>query len=829
MPSMSSSHANPAQTTPPPKRHPSLETRLHGAPYNDEDDNTHDGMNGTPEEGRNASSLVATTRRQRAHTHPPTVSPTRPTAGFDHSRMTVNPGHNPIPVQDLFDPAPVSSRLAAPSSSFETSPGRRDRSRPTADSAPVWHGESDREQHQPSPRVGTAVVMDYNLPENDGMHALRHRLLEIQELAISTEDKARRMHDLMTREYLVHIATSNPTLVSEMSTLRVPSPHLDNGVQELPVHAANPYNLHPADLIPTLCPAHHPDEHNGHKSSDAERPALGCAHYKRNVKIQCFDCHRWFPCRHCHDAAPDLPFEHSLNRRKTRNMLCMLCKTPQPAGETCVSCGEYAAWYYCAKCKLWDNDSNKRIYHCDECGLCRLGEGLGKDFVHCRRCNVCISISTSASHPCVERATDSDCPLCLSYLFESPTPVVSLPCGHYMHGACYHDLMAVTYKCPVCNKSAVNMEIQWRKLDDAIAAQPMPEDDDDVRNILPLAQDLTGEAQAEGPTPADPASSPRPRRPRTVWIGCNDCGAHCWTPFHWLGLKCDVCGGYNTNQTAPLAGRETETERLLRQQAQPRLHDFTGNAVLLDAGIGITSDDSDLHAESGLAIPASPSSNLSADGRAGGGGGAHSPSRRYFVQDEQSRRASSTAPRFPAPTMPNLPNLPRIPDLSRMPDLPRMPDMPPLPSLPRMPDMPNMPNLELPRFSPYEMVAAISRSLSPMRSYMEGFDVRDDLLGRAPWSRGKGDSRAPVDLAATGSRGRGGARKRSHVGGAADDAAVESSDEAESDGEVESEYDDDDDDYDDDDEDLEAVGRGAAPDDSDTDDEDDFAELIGHR
>jgi hypothetical protein len=36
-----------------------------------------------------------------------------------------------------------------------------------------------------------------------------------------------------------------------------------------------------------------------------------------------------------------------------------------------------------------------------------------------------------------------------------------------------------------------------------------------------------------------------------------------------------------------------------------------------------------------------------------------------------------------------------------------------------------MPNLELPRFSPYEMVQALSRSLSPMRYYMEGLDMSD--------------------------------------------------------------------------------------------------------
>ena len=44
-----------------------------------------------------------------------------------------------------------------------------------------------------------------------------------------------------------------------------------------------------------------------------------------------------------------------------------------------------------------------------------------------------------------------------------------------------------------------------------------------------------------------------------------------------------------------------------------------------------------------------------------------------------------------------------------------------------------MPNLELPRFSPYEMVQALSRSLSPMRYYMEGLDMSDlERMGGLP-------------------------------------------------------------------------------------------------
>ncbi|RMX79264.1 hypothetical protein D0868_16351 [Hortaea werneckii] len=532
------------------------------------------------------------------------------------------------------------------------------------------------------------------------MRTLREKLHEIRSLAISTEDKARKMHSLMTQDYLAHRAHYTNDPAHDVDSLSH-APDLAP-----PKDPSNPYNIRPGDLEPTYSPLPvYPNDINGDdegRPEDDLSPLLGCAHYKRNVKVQCFDCKRWFSCRHCHDQATDLPFPHQLNRKKTRNMLCMLCKTPQPAGETCINCEEYAAWYYCPKCKLWDNDSNKRIYHCDDCGICRVGEGLGKDYVHCRRCNVCISISTSASHPCVERATEGNCPLCLVYLFESPTPVVSLPCGHYMHGECYKDLMAVTYKCPVCSKSAVNMELQWRKLDDEIRAQPMPEDDNELEGLMPHIEDASqnGQDHTNGQT--------APRRPREVYAGCNDCGRRSWTPFHWLGLKCQVCDSYNTNQMPPTAVQETEAERLIRQQQHHhRQHDFTGDSVLRAAGIG---PDRTLSVNSMLDVPHSPAQRPievppDPERRASG---AQSPRGRYFVQEDSQRRPSFSVPRFSAPSIPTLANLPEVP---------------------RLPRMPNLPNLELPRFSPAEMLDAVSRSLSPMRYYLQGLDMNEEEEG----------------------------------------------------------------------------------------------------
>ncbi|KAK6005043.1 hypothetical protein QM012_007822 [Aureobasidium pullulans] len=486
--------------------------------------------------------------------------------------------------------------------------------------------ELDVDRRASSPTPGTS------LPEDDGMRALRLKMHEIRNLAASTEEKARAMHLLMTRDY---ITMNNPD--HDMPDL------FHQGPLCHPVHSNdNPYNITPQDLEPSYCSDHINDEGTG----------LGCAHYSRNVKVQCFDCNQWHPCRHCHDSSPNLPFPHGLNRKMTRNMLCMLCSTPQPAGPTCTNCGVDSAYYYCSKCKLWDNDSTKSIYHCDDCGICRRGEGLGKDYVHCKRCNVCISISTSSTHPCVERATDCDCPLCLDYLFSSSLPVVSLACGHYMHGSCYKELMHVTYRCPVCNKSAVNMELQWRKLDDEIRLQPMPED----------------EFEDSAAAKANPTHR---RVPRRVFVGCNDCGGRGWSPFHWLGLKCPHCDGYNTSQTA-YVGSETPGVRPV-----VRRHEFAGVNALPAA---VTRDEE--RADSAYGCPSSPAQipvpqqQLPVQQPVFA---PHSPTgRSYFLQAEHEESLRNTERALSAG------------DAFR--------------------------NL------PYDILQRFSRSLSPMRYYLEGLD-----------------------------------------------------------------------------------------------------------
>ncbi|KAJ5226675.1 uncharacterized protein N7469_006681 [Penicillium citrinum] len=378
-----------------------------------------------------------------------------------------------------------------------------------------------------------------SLPADDGMGWLRQKIHAIRDQDLDNNEKARRVHDLMTEKYMSFRATmpKSPTFSSPgmqyspgspAPTMKPPSdpcptsPTLDTSAPQY----ENRFSLTAEDLQPTYVPRIEPDSpvvENGDEAGDEdpdteelEDAILGCQHYKRNVKLQCFTCKKWYTCRFCHDEVED----HPLVRRDTENMLCMLCGHAQPASQNCEQCGELTAQYYCDICKLWDNDSKKSIYHCHDCGICRIGQGLGKDFFHCKTCCVCLPISIEDTHRCIERSTQCDCPICGDYMFTSPETVVVMRCGHSLHNKCLHEHSKTSFRCPICSKTITNMESTFRNLDRTIESQPMPAEFTDTKGL----------------------------------VYCNDCGAKSVVKYHWLGLKCDLCESYNTAQIRVLQG-----------------------------------------------------------------------------------------------------------------------------------------------------------------------------------------------------------------------------------------------------------------------------------
>ncbi|AGO13798.1 AaceriAGL073CBp [[Ashbya] aceris (nom. inval.)] len=259
----------------------------------------------------------------------------------------------------------------------------------------------------------------------------------------------------------------------------------------------------PAHALP---PARPPPPPSYHPSG-----ALGCAHYMRNCALLCSTCHTWHVCRLCHDAVAD----HALQSPPPTRVACMFCSAVQPPAAACAACGRRLARYFCAPCVLYDNDDAKDIYHCDACGICRLGLGLGHDFFHCDGCGACLAIELRGNHRCTEAATRAPCPICADDMFTSVRPVMYMsPCGHAIHKHCFAAHTRHSYKCPHCRVSVLNMEARFRVLDRELADAPLPE-------------------------------------PYALWrcdILCNDCGARSTCRFHILGLRCGHCASYNTRQ-----------------------------------------------------------------------------------------------------------------------------------------------------------------------------------------------------------------------------------------------------------------------------------------
>lgn len=258
-----------------------------------------------------------------------------------------------------------------------------------------------------------------------------------------------------------------------------------------------------------------------------QRPGvLGCSHYQRACKLLCGICNKWVTCRLCHDELHhDNP--HLWDKDRIHWIMCMRCQNVQRPSRTCGKCLEEFASYCCEKCKLYDNDDAKDIYHCDKCGICRLGLGLGLDFFHCDGCQACLSIELQDNHKCIERATMSNCPICGDYMFTSVKPVVYMsPCGHAIHQHCFDEYTRHSYKCPHCQVTVLNMDAQFRVLDKEIEEQPLPE-------------------------------------PYSNWmciVSCNDCKGRSKCNYHILGLKCGHCLSYNTIQVKLIKPENGEEE-----------------------------------------------------------------------------------------------------------------------------------------------------------------------------------------------------------------------------------------------------------------------------
>ncbi|CAK9049844.1 unnamed protein product [Durusdinium trenchii] len=246
--------------------------------------------------------------------------------------------------------------------------------------------------------------------------------------------------------------------------------------------------------------------------------SVGCRHYRRRCKIVSPCCGQVYWCRHCHnEAASSSSWPHEINRAQIVEVICQLCNHQQKPAQSCDACGHDFSSYYCQQCNFWDDDGiRKQVFHCDKCGICRVG---GRDnYFHCDACGSCYPAEIKDSHTCVENAMRRNCPVCLQDLFQSVTQVTILQCGHTIHQDCLRELQMSfaglqSLRCPICSVSLYGCDDLWHEIDRQIEETPMP---------FEYRQQIK--------------------------ISCNDCQQPSSVEFHILGQKCLACRSYNTRR-----------------------------------------------------------------------------------------------------------------------------------------------------------------------------------------------------------------------------------------------------------------------------------------
>ena len=81
--------------------------------------------------------------------------------------------------------------------------------------------------------------------------------------------------------------------------------------------------------------------------------------------------------------------------------------------------------------------SCRQQFHCDQCGICRLGGA--ENFRHCQRCGMCLSIPAYEDHNCRSGSGMSDCPICM----EVRSLAVYLS-STWLYLACYYYALVFT-------------------------------------------------------------------------------------------------------------------------------------------------------------------------------------------------------------------------------------------------------------------------------------------------------------------------------------------------------------------------------------------------
>ena len=263
---------------------------------------------------------------------------------------------------------------------------------------------------------------------------------------------------------------------------------------------------------------------------------IECTHFVSDVKIYSDKTGLWYSCKNCYLSSTETSTSSVDNVSSLTHLQCGKCLFVDTiAKDTCLNCENKFAEFCCLKCRIFEDNDENDIYHCPYCKECKLGEGLGIDYKHCFDCNCCMPLemfhNQEVSHKCIKNNLSSDCPICgvklnehhhsnnnkNSHSFDSLVDnwrvQFLIPCNHAIHETCLKlYLDNGQYKCPICQISIVDMEINFKLLDEEIQNCALPS-------------------------------------PYNTWrcvYKCNDCDTRGITSYHFLGIKCRSCYSFNT-------------------------------------------------------------------------------------------------------------------------------------------------------------------------------------------------------------------------------------------------------------------------------------------
>ncbi|GLD99906.1 hypothetical protein PINS_up008634 [Pythium insidiosum] len=212
-----------------------------------------------------------------------------------------------------------------------------------------------------------------------------------------------------------------------------------------------------------------------------------CSHYRRGCRVLAECCKEWVGCRLCHDERfPD----HKIDRHAIRQMQCLECETIQPCARECSNCGTVVGEYCCLHCNLFDHDGeSKKIFHCDDCGICRVGGR--ENYFHCKTCCGCYPHSLNNKHRCLEGSMHRECAICLEVTFASIEGVNVLPCGHVLHASCFKKYVRFgNVVCPLCQSDIFTPS-------DYEGGEEEGDDDQDEEDNTEGSEEQSGESDME--------------------------------------------------------------------------------------------------------------------------------------------------------------------------------------------------------------------------------------------------------------------------------------------------------------------------------------------